>query len=190
MRKISAKLVFLTTLIWDVLVCQVIRRQNWWDEVEPNLILGAFPTSSSVKRLSELGVCAVVNMCDEFAGPAQEYAQFGIDQLKIPTVDFSEPLTDEIQRAIDYINRHRGKPGSVFVHCKSGRGRSATVVLCWLIQEHDLSPEAAQLRLQKRRGQVLKNLFQRRCVQQFLRSKSNLNRTNITPAHCKSKAVQ
>lgn len=33
--------------------------------------------------------------------------------------------------------------GSTYVHCKAGRGRSTTIVLCYLIKYRNMTPEAA-----------------------------------------------
>lgn len=166
MSKVIARIAFIPSLIWD-LVCQRLRGQHWWDSIEKDLFLGGFPRRSTVKRLHAMGVRAVVNTCEEMEGPTKEYAEYGIDQLHIPTVDFTEPSLGDIKLAIGFINRNRGKLGSVYVHCKSGRGRSSTVILCWLMQFHNVSPEAAQQRLQERRGQVLKRLFKRESVKQY-----------------------
>lgn len=167
MSKIFARIVFLPSLVWDISY-QLIHRLNWWDVIEPGIILGSVPFSADVKRLHALGVRSVVNTCEEFNGPISEYENFGIDQLRIPIIDFSEPSRNQIRAGVEYINRKRAK-GSVYVHCKSGRGRSATILLCWLIQTRNLSPEAAQQRLQARRRQVLPNLFSRKSVCQYWR---------------------
>ena len=53
------------------------------------------------------------------------------------------------------------------MHCKAGRGRSATVAICWLMAAHEMTIEQAQERLQERRPHVLRGLSQRTVVQQF-----------------------
>ncbi len=166
MSKTVARIAFIPSLVWDVCVCQAIHGQNWWDEIEQNVILGAYPFGANVERLNAMGVRAVVNTCEESKGPTKKYSKFGIEQLHIPIVDFTEPSVDDIKVAIRFIDQQRVN-GSVYIHCKSGRGRSATVVLCWLMEQHRVSPDVAQQILQQRRGQVLKHLFRRKCVSQF-----------------------
>lgn len=165
--KLFARVAYFPSLIWDKLVCQVLRGQNHWDEIEPGVILGAFPTSDDVDRLHSIGVRGVVNTCEERAGPVQQYRHLDIEQLRIPTIDFTEPTVDAIKEAIEFIDRYLLASSSVYVHCKSGRGRSATVVLCWLMHRHGYSPEQAQLQLSLRRGQALASLHRRKCVQEF-----------------------
>jgi atypical dual specificity phosphatase len=58
------------------------------------------------------------------------------------------------------------------VHCKAGKGRSATVVLCYLmdkLQGEHLTPERAQELLLTRRSFVTCNLHKRATVHEFYR---------------------
>ena len=56
-------------------------------------------------------------------------------QLRIPTLDYdSTPTVDEIENAIAFIKTFREKQQSVYVHCKAGRGRSAFLVVCYLVK--------------------------------------------------------
>ncbi|MDB2687004.1 dual specificity protein phosphatase family protein [Mariniblastus sp.] len=145
----------------------MIRGQNHWDEIEAGLFLGAFPSSSDISQLHSRGVRAIVNTCEESVGHLEQYRQLTIEQLRVPTVDFTEPTIEGIRQAIEFIDRNRNASDGIYVHCKSGRGRSATVVLCWLIKQHGQTPEEAQQRLSQLRGQVLSTLYRRKCVQQF-----------------------
>ena len=167
MTRIYARLAFLPSLIWDVVVCQWIRGLNRWDKIETGVLLGVMPSAHDVEQLAEFGVKGVVNTCEESCGPEVEYKRLGIEQLRIPTVDFTEPSLEHIKLAVEFIDRQRAESKSVYVHCKSGRGRSPTVVLCWLIQFHNLSPLEAFEMLRKRRPQVISGLNQRSCVGQF-----------------------
>ena len=40
------------------------------------------------------GVRAVVNTCEEYVGPVAQYQHHGIEQLRIPTTDFTHPKLD------------------------------------------------------------------------------------------------
>jgi len=166
MSTFLARSIYFPTLIWDIVEFR-LRGLNKWDVIEDGLILGAFPAKKDVRQLHELGVRSVLNTCEEREGPTKEYATFGINQLRIPIVDFVEPTLDEIKLAVDFIETNFRSARPVYAHCKSGRGRSATIVLCWLMQYHRLSPAAAQRRLQKLRGQVRRKLFRCAVVQEF-----------------------
>ncbi len=40
------------------------------------------------------------------------------------------------------------------MHCKAGRGRSTTLVICYLVREMGMSPQAAYAFVRQRRPQV------------------------------------
>jgi atypical dual specificity phosphatase len=142
----------------------------WWDKIDDNIILGALPLSWHVPLLKAEGVTHVINMCAEYAGPGREYRQAGIEQLMLETVDFTEPSLRATMTAVDFINTNAKKGSITYVHCKAGRGRSAQVVLCYLIKYKGLTPEEANKVLQERRPNVSRTLLSREVVKQFVES--------------------
>ena len=42
------------------------------------------------------------------------------------------------------MNEQIAAGGKVYVHCKAGRARSATVAMCWLMKAKNMSAEEAQ----------------------------------------------
>lgn len=74
-----------------------------------------------------------------------------IDFLQLSTTDiFQAPSREKLQNGVNFINKFRSastrklgelggfvggnnNPGTVYVHCKAGRTRSATLVACYLI---------------------------------------------------------
>lgn len=146
---------------------KVFSFRNWWDVVDDALVLGARPNNTDAEQLSAIGVTGVVNTCDEYAGPGSVYEKQGIEQLHIPTIDFTHPLIDDVEAAVDFITRHANDGGRVYVHCKAGRARSATVAICWLMDYRKMSGKAAQQLLLKVRHQVNKHLLSRPVVIEF-----------------------
>ena len=57
--------------------------------------------------------------------------------------------------------------GKVYVHCKAGRGRSATVVMGYLMKRYDLTPQEAQQRLVKVRPHVNPGLADRPVIKAY-----------------------
>ena len=167
MRRVFAYVMFVPSLGWNLLLNRLLSRWHWWDRVEPHLLVGALPFARIVPALADEGVCAVVNTCEEYAGPTAAYAVAGINQLRLPTVDFTPPSLASVQRGVDYIQQHVGAGKTVYVHCKAGRGRSATVALCWLVAHRGMTPVEAQALLQQKRPQVLKTVHQRQVVRDF-----------------------
>jgi atypical dual specificity phosphatase len=163
-----ARLLIYPTLLWNLLLRRLNPRRHWWDWIDEHVLLGAMPFKSDVAELHRLGIRAVVNTCDEYKGPLAQYKAAGIEQLYIPTVDYIPPTLENIEKAVAFIDRAIGEGKKVFIHCKAGRGRSATVVACYLIA-HGNAPEEAQEIMVERRPHVLATVCQREVVQEFAR---------------------
>ena len=164
---ISARVLFFPTLAWNVLLGKVLRIRRWWDFVDEHVIVGAFPFWFDVPAMSDSGVQAVVNTCNEYGGPVKQYQQYGIEQLRVPTIDFTPPSLESVIKGVEFITRHVEQGDNVYVHCKAGRGRSATVALCWLMAYRAMDPWQAQQHLLNKRPHVHATLPDREVVKQF-----------------------
>lgn len=169
LRRLYARVVFYPTLAWNVLLGRILKVRHWWDFVDAHVIVGAMPFARDVGQLDEQGVRAVVNTCEEYAGPVAEYAQRGIEQLRIPTTDFTHPQYDDVARAVEFVEAHAQRGETVYIHCKAGRARSATVAMCWLMKYRDMTPAQAQQRLLQRRPHVNPRLTERPVVVEYAR---------------------
>lgn len=155
------------TLGWEALCCRLNVRRHWWDEIDEGVLLGAAPFPQQLKQLRDLGVRGIVNMCLMNELPAVRYSDFEMECLHLPTVDRSPPTISNVHDALDFIARHRAAQQAVYVHCRAGRGRGATVALCWLIQAHNLPPADAYAALRLKRLQVDPALDRRAVVTEF-----------------------
>ncbi|KAF9323089.1 hypothetical protein BGZ91_003840 [Linnemannia elongata] len=146
-----------------------ITQWHWYDSVpHTSIILGAVPSQHLLVQLQrDHAVQDIVNMCAEFKGHIQTMKELGLVQCWLPTRDFSTPSVESIWAGVRFIEKcEKGwrdepeeKRGALYVHCKAGRGRSATVVLCWLVYCYKLTVVEAQVILLKARGQVDKNVY-------------------------------
>jgi len=166
-QRLIARVLFLPTLGWNLLLGRVLRVRNWWDEIDDAVLMGAFPLARDVPALQHSGVGAVVNTCEEYAGPCAAYASAGIAHLRIPTVDFTSPSLENVERGVAFMQEQISQGRRVYVHCKAGRARSGTVVLCWLIATRGLSPAEAQAWILQRRPHAYRHIARRAVVQQF-----------------------
>ena len=164
-----SRLLFFPTLFWNILLGRWLRVRHWWDRIDEHVILGALPFTRDVPRLAAEGVRATVNTCEEYAGPVAAYDAAGIRQLRIPTTDFHPPRLEDIERAVAFMRECADRGETVYVHCKAGRARSATVVVCWLIETQGLDPRSAQAFVQRHRPHIRKNIDQLDVVQEFAR---------------------
>lgn len=167
LRRLYAQLVFYPTLAWNALLGRVLGVRQWWNHVDPHVIVGAYPFARDVPAMHEAGVKAVVNTCEEYAGPTDQYSKYEIEQLRIPTTDFTHPKLKDIEKAVDFVQTHAADDRTVYIHCKAGRARSATVALCWLMKHRGMSMQEAQQALLKARSHINPRLTERPVVHQF-----------------------
>ncbi len=167
MRIIIAQLLFYPTLVWNLLLCRLLKVRRWWSYIDDGVILGALPFASDVPALVREDVRGVINTCREYDGPLNAYHEAGIRQLHLPTVDFTPPTLEHIRRGVEFIDECLARDEAVYVHCKAGRGRSATLVICWLVATKGLAPREAQAWIQSRRPHVGRRLYERDVVQRF-----------------------
>ncbi|MCO8125041.1 phosphatidylglycerophosphatase and protein-tyrosine phosphatase 1 family protein [Stieleria sp. TO1_6] len=166
--RLYARTVFWPTLTWNFLLARVLRRRQWWNRIDDHVIVGAYPFSRDVASLRGEGVRAVVNTCEEYQGPQREYDQHGIEQLHIPTTDFTHPQLADVEAAVEFVEKYSLQNDTVYIHCKAGRARSATVALCWLIKYRDMTAKQAQQHLLAARPHINPHLTTRPVVQQFI----------------------
>lgn len=97
---------------------------------------------------------AVVSMNEDyeltaFSNDLPKWKALGIEFLQLATTDiFESPNQEKLYRGVEFINRflplskrisqidssqYAENIGSVYVHCKAGRTRSATLVGCYLM---------------------------------------------------------
>lgn len=164
---LKARIVFYPTLVWNMLLGRWLKTRNWWDKIDAHVVLGAFPFGRDVPKMAACGIRAVVNTCEEYGGPVDQYAKFEIEQMRMPTIDFTHPSFEDVCRAVDFIDANVDQGKTVYIHCKAGRGRSATVAICWLMKAKQIGVADAQKWLTEKRPHVNQHLGSRLVVQRF-----------------------
>lgn len=69
-----------------------------------------------------------------------------IQHIRQPIRDASIPSTEDMGQILDLLDRALALGDQVYVHCWGGRGRTGTVIGCWLVR-HGLSGEDALARI-------------------------------------------
>ncbi|CAI9100481.1 OLC1v1037594C2 [Oldenlandia corymbosa var. corymbosa] len=155
----GARILFYPTLLYNVFRNKINQAEfRWWDEIDQFLLLGAVPFPKDVPRLKQLGVGGVITLNEHYETlvPTTLYRAHGIAHLVIPTRDYLfAPSFVDINRAVDFIHKNASKGETTYVHCKAGRGRSTTVVLCYLVEYKNMTPVSALEYVRSRRPRVL-----------------------------------
>lgn len=166
----GARLLFYPTLFYNVVRNKFEPDFRWWDQIEPFLFLGAVPFPKDVYRLKRLGVEAVITLNESYETLVSSslYESQMIKHLVIPTRDYLfAPSFDDIQRAVDFIHENVEQGKATYVHCKAGRGRSTTIVLCYLVKYRGMTPFNAFNYVRSKRPRVLLAASQWKAVLQY-----------------------
>jgi atypical dual specificity phosphatase len=166
----GARILFYPTLLYNVFRNKIEPEFRWWDEIDQFVLLGAVPFPKDVPRLKRLGVGGVITLNEPYETlvPSSLYHDYGIDHLVIPTRDYLfAPSFVDINRAVDFIHMNATCGKTTYVHCKAGRGRSTTIVLCYLVEYKHMTPIGALEYVRSKRPRVLLAPSQWKAVQEY-----------------------
>lgn len=121
--------------------------------------------SAFLERLNDMGIGGVVSLTEQ---PLQEdlVREHGMEYLHLPVTDFSAPRQAQIDRFIEFCERNAGRDRAVAVHCLAGRGRTGTMLGCFLVREGMPAKEAIE-RVRSIRPGAIENFEQETAVYQF-----------------------
>lgn len=188
-----ARITFYPSLFYNV-VMEKITARNWYDRIDENVILGALPFRSMAQEMVQKeNIKAVVSMNEDyelwaFSNNKARWATLGVEFLQLATTDiFESPCQEKLWQGVNFMNRFlppadkiaqlsptsdpAGQHGTVYVHCKAGRTRSATLVGCYLIMKNGWSPEQAVEHMRQCRPHVLLRSKQWEALRLFHKTK-------------------
>ncbi|KAL4672116.1 hypothetical protein H8957_010133 [Semnopithecus entellus] len=171
-----ARVLFYPTLLYTLFRGKVPGRahRDWYHRIDPTVLLGALPLRSLTRQLvQDENVRGVITMNEEYetrflCHSSQEWKRLGVEQLRLSTVDMTGiPTLDNLQKGVQFALKYQSLGQCVYVHCKAGRSRSATMVAAYLIQVHRWSPEEAIRAIAKIRSYIHIRPGQLDVLQQF-----------------------
>lgn len=136
---------------------------HWYNKVDDGLYLGAIPVFEEhhtyLKKKLFLNVVLSVNevcelSCSTLCGipvTSAEWKDIDVLHVIIPSPDFQPPSHKLLEQGADFINNNLVLKRNVYVHCKSGQGRSASMVAAYFIKYKGYTPERAQDELRLKR---------------------------------------
>ncbi|THG16214.1 hypothetical protein TEA_008573 [Camellia sinensis var. sinensis] len=183
----GARALFYPTLLYNILRNKIQSEFRWWDRVDEVV---PFPTD--VPHLKELGVSGVVTLNEPYETlvPTSLYHNYNVEHLVIPTRDYLfAPSYIDICKAVDFIHVNASCRKTTYVHCKAGRGRSTTIVLCYLVEHKQMTPDAAYEYVRSTRPRVLLAPAQWQAVQDYYFHKVKKPRSNVCTNDSRGKTV-
>ncbi|KAJ3181899.1 hypothetical protein HDU85_003415 [Gaertneriomyces sp. JEL0708] len=130
--------------------------------VMPRLLLGSDTLPLSPQHLPQLlshSITHILNMAREIPVPQHLVPHFSLKHLSV--VDTSEEEIEPLLwEGVDWIHDalSTSETSKVFVHCKAGRSRSATVVIAYLVVYGGMSLKEAYEKVKQARPGVSPNL--------------------------------
>merc|ERR1711931_15502 len=118
----------------------------------------------SKRLLQEENIKGVVSMNENyelkmFSNTKEDWEKLGMANfLQLPTTDiFHAPSVEKLVEGVEFIKSvvDQDTESSVYVHCKAGRTRSATLVGCYLMTTYNLNPEDAVKFMKAKRPHIL-----------------------------------
>ncbi|XP_039393920.1 phosphatidylglycerophosphatase and protein-tyrosine phosphatase 1 isoform X2 [Mauremys reevesii] len=174
----AARLFFYPSLLYTLVRERLPGSQRpWFHRIDRAVLLGALPLRARSRRLvEEENVRGVLTLNEEYETrflccSAQEWEAMGVEQLRLSTVDLTGvPTLENLQRGVKFVLKHRECGNSVYVHCKAGRSRSATMVAAYLIQLYQWSPQEAIEAIARVRPHILVRPRQVQVLERFHRN--------------------
>tara|TARA_R110002095_G_scaffold175471_3_gene152955 strand:+ start:39335 stop:40432 length:1098 start_codon:yes stop_codon:yes gene_type:complete len=134
--------IILGPVLWGQYLSWVYYRRQCqpWDKVSESVWIGRRLTDREADRAISQGVTAVVDLSVAFS----EVTAFrNVAYHNVQVLDLTAPSMQQLDKTIDFIREH-AENGVVYVHCKIGYSRSASVVGAYLLAENIVhSAEAA-----------------------------------------------
>lgn len=150
--------------------------QTWYNRINDHIILGALPMPFMTTDLVENNVKGVVALNEDYElkylyNTEATWNKNGIKLLRLATQDlFASPSIPDIKTAIRFIEQIKADDGTVYVHCKAGKTRSTTVVMCYLMHAEKMTPDQAYKLIRTARPQVWLRQPQLDCIQTFYKT--------------------
>ena len=137
---------FYESTLNGIVLLNKVNKYDWHNEIVPGeLVLGAIPLKNMGHdhELKGKEVGAVLSMVMPFetndpsllADPVSEksWKNQGIKYNNLPTPDLGAPSQQDIVKGVAHIKENADQDKKTYVHCKAGVGRSATIVISYLL---------------------------------------------------------
>jgi protein-tyrosine phosphatase len=159
---------------------EVMYPNDWWNKIAPyNIILGALPLDDKghLRSIIDLGVNSVIAVVEDYElaegwvhrpVSKQQWVKHGITMDQIEAEDFSPLTPNQMKKGVSILSWYLSKNTTVYIHCKSGVGRSASIVIAYVMITGKLSYKAAHALVANSRSHINVNLYQRFAIMDYV----------------------
>jgi atypical dual specificity phosphatase len=144
------------------------KKWAWYTQMDENVILGAMPLKNkdNMNELIKLsrGKLAILSTLEDWemntqtvlTNPVtpQDWQKNNITQNIVAGEDHIPPSLENLEKSVKFMLDQTAQGKKVYVHCKAGRGRSATTLACYYMVKNNLTPEQAIKLIENKRSIV------------------------------------
>ena len=139
----------------------------WYHRVHPGIYLGSIPMEAMghADAIVSLKITRVLGIMQDYELVAGTMAgrpvssdiwkKRDVDFMQIRSDDFVPPSFDILEEGAELIHETLQNKGQIYVHCKSGIGRSASLVIAYLIKYRGLGAVEAHRSVKSIRPQII-----------------------------------
>lgn len=152
---------------------------SWWNEIIDGIILGAIPLNNYNHDdilVNEENVKYILTILDPFeietityiSQPVkpEDWTMNNVIQKIISSSDFEPLKIDDVKEGVSFIEDciNKMKKGNenkkIYVHCKAGHGRSAIIIIAYLMKNHGMNLTDAYTFTKNKRNTINLNQLQ------------------------------
>lgn len=113
---------------------------NWVNEL---IAASGRPKSRrQLEWLREQGISAILSLT-ESPLPQEMMKGLGMEYAHVPMRNHERPTLEQLQLALNVIERVTSERRKILVHCAGGKGRTGTVIAAYLVYKEGMTPERA-----------------------------------------------
>ena len=149
------------------------------DRVNKWLRLGAALPSGEYPRLREAGITHVVDLREESDSDRAHLRNLGIEQSHVPVPDHGPPTIEQLVEITALVDKTEADT-CLYIHCKGGFGRAATMAAGLLVAKGSPVDDAID-QVRKARPEMLLNEAQTDWLREVERTFTGGSLKNRTP---------
>jgi atypical dual specificity phosphatase len=123
-------------------------------------------TLNEFKWLVDRGIKSIVTV-REVPLPSQWFDGGDIAYLHLRVEDFGAPTVEELDKAVEFIEKQNRSNRPVLVHCAAGKGRTGALLAAYLIKKQNLSAKQAIEKIRLMRPGSVQSIIQETALSMY-----------------------